>query len=321
MSREPWSTLKAWHEVDRLYNIRRKSDSKQLVSIKGLSGWKIYYGVRTGQLLSGVENEEWEVQQPKLRYSCYEQLVSAVDPRSIKLVEPFFPLQIEHFMLALASDTKQPTSPKYAENPVAVDDALKASPKSRKKTAGFQEINSILEFVFNVHEVTKVVGIAFHDPLQITKFTNIHHSDLWSWRAPASGQSADWSVNHPIPSPSTSINRALLSTISTSLTVAGFTASGQSADWSVNHPIQFNQPSNSINRPLRSSNSITTSLTVAGFGFRTIGTIVGRHNPNNDGVWNMIESEYNCYEFWGIYGAGRGPFMANLVVHIRRQVE
>ncbi|KAJ5400246.1 hypothetical protein N7465_010735 [Penicillium sp. CMV-2018d] len=148
-------------QVDRRYNTRRKSDSKQLVSIKGLSGWKIYYEVSTGQLLSGAENKEWEVQQPKLRYSCYEQLVSA----------------IEHFMLARASDTKQPISPKYAENPVAVDDALKTSLKSRKKTAEFQELNSILEFVFNVHNVTKVVGVAFHDPLQMTKFTNIHQSD------------------------------------------------------------------------------------------------------------------------------------------------
>ncbi|CAI7670033.1 unnamed protein product [Penicillium viridicatum] len=59
-------------------------------------------------------------------------------------------------MLARASDTKQPTSPKYAENPVAVDDALKTRLKSQRKTAEFQELNSILEFVFNVHEVTKV---------------------------------------------------------------------------------------------------------------------------------------------------------------------
>lgn len=32
----------------------------------------------------------------------------------------------------------------------------------------------------------------------------------------------------------------------------------------------------------------------------------------------MIENEYDCYEFWGIHGAGRGPFMANLVVYVRR---
>lgn len=83
-SKEPCSIeramelLKAWHESDRpfftkkdlqdvsnqlnrRYSTRRKSNSKQLVSVKGLSGTKIYYEVITGQVLSGAENEEWEV--------------------------------------------------------------------------------------------------------------------------------------------------------------------------------------------------------------------------------------------------------------------
>lgn len=63
-------------------------------------------------------------------------------------------------MLARASDTKQPTSPEYVENPVAVDEALKTTLKSWKKTPEFQELDSILKLVFNAHEVTKVVGIA-----------------------------------------------------------------------------------------------------------------------------------------------------------------
>ncbi|CAI7577757.1 unnamed protein product [Penicillium palitans] len=182
-SKEPCSIeramelLKAWHESDRpfftkkdlqdvsnqlnrRYSTRRKSDSKQLISVKGLSGTKIYYEVITGQVLSGAENEEWEVQEPKLRYSCYEQLASAVESQSIELAEAFFPLQIEHTMLARASDTKQPTSPEYVENPVAVDEALKTTLKSWKKTPEFQELDSILKLVFNAHEVTKVVGIA-----------------------------------------------------------------------------------------------------------------------------------------------------------------
>lgn len=82
-SKEPCSIeravefLTAWHEGDkpfftkdlqdvsnqlnRRYNTRRKSDSKQLVTVKGLSGSKIYYQVITGQVLLGAENEEWEV--------------------------------------------------------------------------------------------------------------------------------------------------------------------------------------------------------------------------------------------------------------------
>ncbi|KUM59990.1 hypothetical protein ACN42_g7142 [Penicillium freii] len=203
-------------------------------------------------------------------------------------------------MLARASDTKQPTSPKYAENPVAVDDALKTSLKSRKKTAEFQELNSILEFVDSVHEVTKVVGIAFHDPLQITEFTNIHQSGRGGLRLQdnrQTGQSTTQFNHHPLQSTiSTSLTVAgsgfrTIAPIYTSLTAAGFTASGQSAAWSVNHPIQFNQPSNSINHPIQStvlfdhplpsSTSIITSLTVAGSGFRTIGRLVNQPSSIN----------------------------------------
>ncbi|OQD71816.1 hypothetical protein PENPOL_c001G07097 [Penicillium polonicum] len=87
-------------------------------------GWKIYYEVSTGQLLSGAENEEWKVYQTASNQSSDT------------------PAMNNSFQqLARASDTKQPTSPKYAENSVAVDVALKTSLKS------------------------------------FTKFTNIHQSD------------------------------------------------------------------------------------------------------------------------------------------------
>lgn len=69
-------------------------------------------------------------------------------------------MQIEHFMLTRASDTKQPTSREYVENPVAVDGALEATLKPSKTTPEFQELNSILQLILNAHEVTKVVGIA-----------------------------------------------------------------------------------------------------------------------------------------------------------------
>lgn len=59
------------------------------------------------QLIHTYQNS----QERKLRYSCYGQLVSAVEFRRIELAEVFFPLQIEHFMLARTSDAKQPTSP------------------------------------------------------------------------------------------------------------------------------------------------------------------------------------------------------------------
>ena len=60
--------------------------------------------------------------------------------RRIELAEVFFPLQIEHFMLARTSDAKQPTSPEYVENPVAVDEALKTTLRTWKTTPKFQEL-------------------------------------------------------------------------------------------------------------------------------------------------------------------------------------
>ncbi|KUM56194.1 hypothetical protein ACN42_g11029 [Penicillium freii] len=79
------------------------------------------------------------------------------------------------------------------------------------------------------------------------------------------------SVNHftqRFDQPSTSIHCSLRS-------INHFNQPLQSTT-SINH---FNQPlqsTTSINRPLRSSNSITVSLTVAGSGFRTIGRLVSQ---------------------------------------------
>lgn len=83
-----------------------------------------------------------------------------MESRRIELAEAFFPLQIEHFMLARASDTKHPTSPEYVENPVAGDEALKTTLRSWKIAPKFQELEAILMLLFNTHKVTKVVGIA-----------------------------------------------------------------------------------------------------------------------------------------------------------------
>ncbi|KUM66808.1 hypothetical protein ACN42_g244 [Penicillium freii] len=82
----------------------------------------------------------------------------------------------------------------------------------------------------------------FNHPLRSpTSSTNIHQFDrggLYSFRT----------IGRLVSQPSNSINRPLQSTV------------------------HFNQPSTSINRPLQSSNSIiSTSLAVAGSGFRTIG--------------------------------------------------
>ncbi|KAJ5165473.1 uncharacterized protein N7500_007303 [Penicillium coprophilum] len=75
-------------------------------------------------------------------------------------------------------------------------------------------------------------------------------------------------------------------TDSTSLTVAGFTASGQSADWSINHRYRQSTTSttstNHLDQPPRSSISATSSLTVASYGFRTIGRLVHQTTTHFD---------------------------------------
>jgi hypothetical protein len=66
------------------------------------------------------------------------------------------------------------------------------------------------------------------------------------------------------PQSTTSIDQPQSPT--SSLTVAGLSASGQSADWSVNYPTSIHH----FDHPLQQT---TSSLTVAGFGFRTIGRL------------------------------------------------
>ncbi|KAJ5426568.1 hypothetical protein N7465_001638, partial [Penicillium sp. CMV-2018d] len=74
----------------------------------------------------------------------------------------------------------------------------------------------------------------FHDPLQITKSTNIHQSDrggLYSFRT-IGRLVTTASNNQPLRLPTSMIHfKSPNPPTFTSLTVAGFTASGQSADW------------------------------------------------------------------------------------------
>ncbi|KAJ5942958.1 hypothetical protein N7516_003126 [Penicillium verrucosum] len=369
-SKEPCSIekavefLKAWHEgekpfftkkdlqdvsnqLNRRYYTRRKSDSKQLISVKGLSGSKIYYQVITGQVLLGAENEEWEVQKPKLRYSCYEQLVSAVESRTIDLAEAFFPVQIEHFMLARASDTKQPTSRAYVENPVALDETLEATLKSWKKTPEFQELSSILQLVFNAHEVTKVVGIAsgsmeFGPESQPeTGVRNRKRSATTDPKGQGPCEGCGEILYDNIHR--SAVQHSIMITIRDRIeeitnkkiqlyaqdpcyTAIDTWALAQHDCKVLEDPQALLEiDDNSVlfsccpALPLKEITVDFARPVMLIWGRVVLGTIVGRHNPNTDRVRNMIEHEYDCYEFWGIYGAGHGPFVSNLVVYIRRE--
>lgn len=75
------------------------------------------------------------------------------------LEEAFFPLQIEHFMLVRASDTKLPISTPYIENRVAVDEFLQNTLKSWKESPEWQMLKALLKHVAS-HEITKIIGIA-----------------------------------------------------------------------------------------------------------------------------------------------------------------
>lgn len=97
--------------------------------------------------------------EPKTRYLCYEQLTDSVKSGDIKLVEAFFPLQIEHFMNVRASDTRLPISTEYIKNPVGVDECLKTTLGCWKQTPEWVNLKALLKLVAT-HKITKVVGIA-----------------------------------------------------------------------------------------------------------------------------------------------------------------
>ncbi|CAG8104743.1 unnamed protein product [Penicillium nalgiovense] len=168
--------LKTWYDDDKPFFTKKDLESvsnqmnrwcngmkdrqKEMVSVKGLSGSSIYYEVIAGQVILGArQNEDWEMKEPKIRYLCYEQLTDSVKSGDIKLVEAFFPLQIEHFMNVRASDTKLPISTEYIKNPVGVDECLKTTLGCWKQTPEWVNLKALLKLVAT-HKITKVVGIA-----------------------------------------------------------------------------------------------------------------------------------------------------------------
>ncbi|KAJ5502955.1 hypothetical protein N7463_005829 [Penicillium fimorum] len=133
--------------VRQCYNTRRRNNfQKQLITIRGLSGSKLCYKVLTGQVLTGEEdNLDWEIQRPKIRYFCYEQLVLSVQSESIGSEEAFFPLQIEHFMLKRASDTKFCVLSDYNESPVDVDEFPQSTLESWKQSSEWENLEVLLD--------------------------------------------------------------------------------------------------------------------------------------------------------------------------------
>ncbi|KAJ5696199.1 hypothetical protein N7536_006611 [Penicillium majusculum] len=227
--------LKVWHESDKPFFTKKD--------------------------LQDISNQLTGRQERKLRYSCYGQLVSAVEFRRIELAEVFFPLQIEHFMLARTSDAKQPTSP---DSPI-----MMITHRSAVQHSIMITIRNRIEEITN-----KKIQCYAQDPC----YTAV---DTWALAQHGCKVLEDPQALLEID------NDCVLFSCCPDLLLKEIT-------------VDFARPAILI------------------WDRVVPGKILGRHNPNIDRVRNMIENEYDCYEFWGIHGAGRGPFMANLVVYVRR---
>jgi hypothetical protein len=65
----------------------------------------------------------------------------------ITLVKAFFPLQIEHFMNARASDTNLAISPEYIVKPLSMDETLKNTLECWKQTPKWMNLKALLKLV------------------------------------------------------------------------------------------------------------------------------------------------------------------------------
>ncbi|EKV05092.1 Sensitivity To Red Light Reduced-like, SRR1 [Penicillium digitatum] len=308
------------NQLHRRYNTRRKSNSqKQLISVKGLTGSKISYEVVTGQLHMGAaRNEDWEIQQPKITYLCYEQLISAVSSGKGLLEEAFFPLQIEHFMLVRASDTKLPISTPYIENRVAVDEFLQNTLKSWKESPEWQMLKALLKHVAS-HEITKIIGIASGsmefgpDDEDCTYRSAIQHSLMIALKESIEDMNDEeirfyaqeprytavdtWALAEHgcevLEDPKALLeidNDCILFSCCPALPLKDIT-------------VDFARPAMLIwDRVIYEGDR-------------------GLHNPNSARVMNMVEDEYDLYLFWDLHDTVLAPFKSELVVYIRREVE
>ncbi|KAI2715278.1 hypothetical protein CBS147332_4932 [Penicillium roqueforti] len=308
------------NQLNRRYNTRKKnSEQKQLVSVKGLSGSTIYYQVITGRVLIGAgKNEDWEMEEPKIRYLCYEQLTSSVKLGSIELVEAFFPLQIEHFMLTRASDTKLPISTEYIENPVPVDVTLRNILDIWKHTTEFQKLESLLKLV-TPRKVTKIVGIASGsmefgpDDEDCTYRSAMQHSMMITIKE-SIGKMTDKKIKCYAQDPRyTAVDTWALAEYNCEVLKDPKALLEIDDDCILfsccpalplkEITVDFARPAMLIwDRVVDEPNH-------------------GRHNPNSTRVQNMIRNEYVCHEFWDLREIGTAPFRSDLVAYIRRQAE
>ncbi|KGO73808.1 hypothetical protein PITC_035240 [Penicillium italicum] len=304
------------NQLNRRYNTRRSNSQKRLISVKGLTGSMIYYEVVTGQLhTEAASNEDWEIKEPRISYSSYEQLISSVESGYSKLEEAFFPVQIEHFMLVRASDTKLPISMPYIENPEPVDEFLKNALKVWKESPEWQMLKSLLKHVA-VNEITKIIGIASGsmefcaDDEDCSRRSAVQHSlmlalkesveelkntDIQCYAQEPRYTAVDtWVLAEHgcevMEDPKALLeidNDCILFSCCPALPLKEITA-------------DFARPAMLIwDRVVDEGN-------------------LGLHNPNSPRVVNMIKEGYDSFFFWDMHDTVSAPFKSELVVYIRR---
>ncbi|KAJ5365176.1 hypothetical protein N7517_008062 [Penicillium concentricum] len=335
--RKATDLLKAWYDSDkpfftkkdlksvsnqlnRRYNTRRQNNSqKQLITVKGLSGSNLSYEVLTGQVLTGKGyNQEWEIQRPKIRYLCYEQLTSSVESGRIGLEEAFFPLQIEHFMLKRASDTKLPVLSDCIENPVPVDEFLQSTLKSWKQSPEWVNLEALLKLVAT-HKITKVVGIASGsmefgpDDEDCTMRSAVQHSLMISIKESIE-EKTDQQIRCYAQDPRyTSADSRALAQYGCEV-LEDPQALLEIDDDCVLFSCCPSLPVKEITADFARPAMLVWDSFDNDRGRRC-------HNPDSARVLNMIDNEYDYYEFWDMHEFEEAPFTSHLVAYIRRKVE
>ncbi|OQE42082.1 hypothetical protein PENCOP_c004G07779 [Penicillium coprophilum] len=308
------------NQLNRRYNTRRRNDAqKQLISVRGLSGSKICYKVLSGQVLTGeADNQDWEIQRPKIRYLCYKQLTSSVESGRIGLVEAFFPVQIEHYMLKRASDTKLPVLGDYIENPVAVDEFLQDTLKSWKQSPEWKKLETLLKLVAT-HKISKVVGIASGsmeygpDTEDCTMRSAMQHSLLISIK-----HSIEEKIDHQIQCYAqdpryTAVDNWALAQHGCEVLEdpqALLEIDDDCVLFSCCPDIPLKEITVDFARP-----AMLVWDAVDTDGKR------GCYNPDSSRVLKMITNEYDYHKFWDTNEFEKAPFMSELVIYIRRKVE
>ncbi|CAI7638186.1 unnamed protein product [Penicillium glandicola] len=308
------------NQLNRRYNTRRRSGAQnQMISVKGLSGSKIFYKVTTGQVLTGeVKNEEWVILEPKIRYFCYEQLTSSVKSEEIELVEAFFPVQIEHFALVRATDTKLPVDAEYIENPVAVDETLQNTLKYWRKTSEWEKLKSLLKLVVT-HDITKIVGIASGsmefgpDDEDCTYRSAVQHSLLITIKESLEENSETKTPCYVQDPRYTAVDEWALAQHGCEVLEdpkAFLEIDDDCILFSCCPALPLKEITVDFARPAM----LVWDRVADAPGHRC-------HNPDSDHVRDMIEREYDSHEFWDLHEVEPAPFKSHLVVYIRRQVE